>query len=132
MKVLGLLMALVLGGVRAWAVESIWPIEGQLGLDQGNDPKKTNAENLRSLGGDLSLSVAPVFYWPGSAWRFTPSYDTNYSGVNNVLKVDENLYLFAQQWDQQLDMGGTLRPNADTRYIIADAVFTAGFGHQPC
>ena len=94
---------------------STWPVEGRAGLVQGQNPAKSAQENLRSLGGEAELSVAPVWWSEESPWRILPSWDFSYSGINNVLKVEEDLFLFAQQMTNRVDLGGAWRPDGDRR-----------------
>jgi hypothetical protein len=97
------------------AFELIVPIEGKGGFVQGQNPKRSGEENLRSFGGEADFSIAPILGWRGSKWRFTPAYSFGYSGVNNVLKLDEDLFLFTQQMTNKVDIAGAWRKNKDVR-----------------
>lgn len=97
------------------AYELIVPVEGKAGLVQGENPRRSSEENLRSFGGDAELSVSPVLGWRGSNWRFTPDWQFTYSGVNNVLKLDEDLFLFTQQMTNKVDLAGAWRRDKHTR-----------------
>lgn len=120
-----LVLALAFSSAPGWALEAIFPVEGKGGLVQGYNPRRRGEENLRSFGGELELSLFPIVGARGSHWRFTPSYVVEYSGVNNVLQVDEELFLFTQQLTQTLNVGGAWRKDRYRR--INFGAFYTGF-----
>lgn len=121
----GLALALGMLPRAASALEMIFPIEGKGGLVQGYNPRRSGEENLRSFGGEAEINLFPVIGSRGSHWRFTPSYTAEYSGVNNVLQVDEDLFLFTQQLTQTVNLGGAWRGDEHRR--VNFGLFYEGF-----
>ena len=94
-----------------------FPVEGSLAGVNASSNRNDTGGNLKSTGGQASLSLGPV--WAASAkqgLRFTPTYDFDYSGVNAVLKVEEEQLLFSQQMTNYVTLGGAYKTSADTRF----------------
>ncbi len=91
------------------AFESALNFDASLAGVTGWNPARRAEDNLRSQGAEASLGLSPVFGWRGSPWFMTPSYGADYSSVNNVLKVDEEIFIFAQRLNQDLNLGGHYR-----------------------
>src|SRR4051812_34067433 len=99
------------------SVETSLLFDGTAGLFSGSDPDAGKSlKDTNSSGPQLSWVLNPLVNLP--EWRsvFSPSWDFDYSGVNNVLKVEDELYLFSQQMTNSFSLGGMSGPGPDTRF----------------
>ncbi len=85
------------------------PFEGRLAVVQGSDPNKRAEDNLRSVGSEVSLYLSPLLAWEDSSWYFNGAYDLDYSSVNQVLKVDEEIFNFTQRMNNVFELGAGWR-----------------------
>jgi hypothetical protein len=109
---LALLCLLPLG---APAFQAAMVTEGSLTGISGWDPARRSQDNLKSAGGELKLYLQPLLAFREGSWLFSPNYDLNYSNVNTVLTVDENVFLFNQYLSNLIELGGAWRSRGGQR-----------------
>ena len=100
----------------AAALESTWLFDGSLSGLAGRDPEKLDDVSTQTGGAQAAFYVMPILGWRGSNFYLSPSFDFSYSGVDTPLEVDDDLFLFSQQTSSMLDIGGTYKPNEDSRW----------------
>lgn len=102
-------------GMPLMAMETTMVSEGSLTGISGWDPTRRTEDNLKSAGGEIKLYLQPILAFKDKRWLITPNYDFEYSNVNNVLAVDDSVFLFNQYMSNLFELGGAWRNRGGQR-----------------
>ena len=98
--------------------KSVWPVDGRLGLINSSVPGNTADQDIKGSGVDVEASFAPILGWTGSRWLVLPLAEADYNTASQIIKVDDQRYLFLEQLDSRFELGTAWRVTPDTRFSL--------------
>lgn len=114
-KIFSLAVLLSLAPALAEAAKLSLASEGSVTGVSGWDPTRRSEDNMRGQGVDLNLYLQPLISMKDGSWLITPNYDFDYSSVNNVIVVDEEVFLYYQHMTNRIELGGAWRSRGGQR-----------------